>query len=417
MAEQAGKFLTELPELETPTDGDLMYIVDAEASANSASKKITMSNLKRVLGGNVTGTVEDASVSFSDGADGIPMEECEVTLVPTQDLHGYSKPWAGGAGANMLHNTIWTETPYGIEVDTPSSGSYNIALYNDTLALGDYTIKDFVEGSNTTHQILVLKNGSVIKYLTEGSYTFTVDNASDSYIVRLYTYPSNTDTICKPIMVSGSSINAYEPYSNICPISGHTDVTVTVASTSGGSGEDTTVALGRTVYGGTLDVTRGALTVTHACVDLGDYNWTSEDSVLSGLARISEPEVRTLGAIYNQTPICSQYEGKSPKGYSQFVNGEIAFSNSAEHPLLRMRDENTSGMTDAQIKTYLTGVTFCYELATPQTFNLTPTQVLTLLGQNYVSHDGGGNIKVVYIRDLDITINDLIDRVTALENE
>ena len=76
MAEQVGKFLTELPELATPTDDDAMYIVDG----STASKKITMANLKRVLGGNVTGTVEGASVSFSDGADGIPMEECEVTL-------------------------------------------------------------------------------------------------------------------------------------------------------------------------------------------------------------------------------------------------------------------------------------------------------------------------------------------------
>ena len=37
-------------------------------------------------------------------------------------------------------------------------------------------------------------------------------------------------------------------------------------------------------------------------------------------------------------------------------------------------------------------------LATPQTFNLTPTQVKTLLGQNYVSHDGGGTISLVYIK-------------------
>ena len=186
--------------------------------------------------------------------------------------------------------------------------------------------------------------------------------------------------------------------SNIRPISGHTDVTVTVASTSGGSGDDTTISLGRTVYGGTLDVTTGELKVTHACVDLGSFNWVSENTALSGLARINVAEVSPLGAVYNQIPICSQYEGKSPKSYSQFADGEIAFSNSESQPMIRMRDENTSGMTDAQIKSYMSGVTFCYDLATPQTFNLTPTQVLTLLGQNYVSHDGGGTISLVYIK-------------------
>ena len=270
--------------------------------------------------------------------DTLPLLSCVSDINPVQDLHGYSKPWAGGAGANMLHNTIWTETPYGIELDTPSSGSYNIALYNDTLALGDYTIKDFVEGSNTTHQILVLKNGSVIKYLTEGSYTFTVDNASDSYIVRLYTYPSNTDTICKPIMVSGSSINAYEPYANICPISGHTDVTVTVASTSGGSGDDYTVSLGSTYYGGTLGVTTGELEVT----------WEN----------------------------IASYAGETLPG-----------------EWLSSLDEYTA------LGTPTTGAQVVYELATPQTFTLTKEQIITLLGDNYIRSDTG-DIEITYVTNV-----------------
>ena len=134
-AEQVGKPLSDLPEILTPTDGDLMYIVDAEASANSASKKITMSNLKRVLGGNVTGTVEGASVSFSDGSDGIPMEECEVTIVPSQDLHGYSKPWAGGAGKNKFNID---ENRIGIDYDNSSS----LSRFWQTVSLpnGNYTI-------------------------------------------------------------------------------------------------------------------------------------------------------------------------------------------------------------------------------------------------------------------------------------
>ena len=145
MAEQVGKFLTELPELETPTDGDLMYIVDDETT----SKKVTMANLKRVLGGNVTGTVEDASVSFSDGADGIPMEECEVTIVPTQDLHGYSKPWAGGAGKNKLPITATSQTVQGVTFTVNSNGT--ISLSGTATGRADFVLSTFnAYGGNYT---------------------------------------------------------------------------------------------------------------------------------------------------------------------------------------------------------------------------------------------------------------------------
>ena len=185
--------------------------------------------------------------------------------------------------------------------------------------------------------------------------------------------------------------------SNPRPITGYTDANITV--TDGDTTNVTTVPLGRTVYGGTLDVTNGLLKVTHACIDLGVFNWVSENTALSGLARINVAEVSPLGAEYNQIPICSQYEGKSPKSYSQFVDGEIAFSNSEIQPMIRMRDENTSGMTDAQIKTYLSGVTFCYELATPQTYNLTPEEVRTILGDNEISSDTG-DIQVTYVTNV-----------------
>ena len=48
--------------------------------------------------GEASGTAE---ASFIDGAEA-SLVECEIGIVPTQDLHGYSKPWAGGAGKNKF---------------------------------------------------------------------------------------------------------------------------------------------------------------------------------------------------------------------------------------------------------------------------------------------------------------------------
>lgn len=361
MAEQVGKFLTELPELETPTDGDLMYIVDDETT----SKKVTMANLKRVLGGNVTGTVEGASVSFSDGADGIPMEECEVTLVPTQDLHGYSKPWAGGAGKNKANVTLTSGAYYNVQFNVDSIGritansvpssaiSFPVAKVN-LVAQTSYILSG---GVDLAYRLYIQVDGEAYTSSSSESNVFT-PTTSGEYDINLVatTSASVGDTVSPMIRISTEPDSTYEPYSNICPISGHTDVTVTVASTSGGSGEDYTVSLGATYYGGNVDVTTGELEVT----------W---------------------GNI-------ASYAGETLPG-----------------EWLSSLDEYTA------LGTPTTGAQVVYELATPQTFTLTKEQIQTLLGQNYVSHDGGGNIKVVYIRDLDIVINDLIDRVTALENE
>jgi hypothetical protein len=54
-------------------------------------------------------------------------------------------------------------------------------------------------------------------------------------------------------------------------------------------------------------------------------------------------------------------------------------------------------------------IQFCYELATPTTIQLTPTQVSSLLGQNNIWANCGKINKAVYIRDLNIVINNLLN--------
>ena len=185
--------------------------------------------------------------------------------------------------------------------------------------------------------------------------------------------------------------------SNVRPISGHSSITVTVASTSGGSGEDTTVSLGRTVYGGSLDVTTGELTVTHGRVDLGSLSWSEAGSGNS-------ERFQTNGLTDNLLPpnkstpfsgLCEIYE-VARWDYLESAGHDFFICNIPTNHILAVRDTNYTSATD--FTNSVNGKYLVYELATPQTFNLTPTQVLTLLGQNYVSHDGGGTISLVYIK-------------------
>lgn len=184
--------------------------------------------------------------------------------------------------------------------------------------------------------------------------------------------------------------------SNIRPISGHSSVTVTVASTSGGSGDDTTVSLGRTVYGGTLDVTTGELKVTHGRVDLGSLSW------ITGGSGYSERYQGAISGIKlppdNQTPfngLCECYE-VAPWGYLNESGHDFFICQNSAINALAIRSTNYASQTD--FENAINGKYLVYELATPQTFTLTKEQIQTLLGQNYVSHDGGGTISLVYIK-------------------
>lgn len=292
--------------------------------------------------GEASGTAE---ASFSDGAEA-SLVECEIGIVPTQDLHGYSKPWAGGAGKNKCDTSnMSTATVSGVTFNRADDGIITVGgqatatvykqLVNFTTENGvSYILTGCPEGGSSSKYRLTLAGYG---YDYGSGLNFTGDGNSHALLLDVFTgYPTEPLEF-KPMIRESTAPSEFEPYSNICPISGHTDVTVTVASTSGGSGEDYTVSLGATFYGGLLDVTTGELEVTWG--NIASY----AGETLPGEWLSSLDEYSALG---NPT----------------------------------------------------TGAQVVYELSTPQTFNLTPTQVLTLLGQNYVSHDGGGTISLVYIK-------------------
>ena len=50
-------------------------------------------------------TVSGNPITITNASSG-NAEALEMTLEPIQDLHGYDKPWAGGAGKNLIPMTV-----------------------------------------------------------------------------------------------------------------------------------------------------------------------------------------------------------------------------------------------------------------------------------------------------------------------
>jgi len=148
-----------------------------------------------------------------------------------------------------------------------------------------------------------------------------------------------------------------------------------------------------TVYGGTLDVTTGVLTVDRVYeeYDLSSISYTT----INGY----DNWVLSLSAVSTLPTLAS---GKISNIAKYIYSGSAA---NADHFYL---GENTG------IALYLTEGTardktasFVYPLATPQTYQLTPQEVNTVLGQNNIFADCG-NVTVQYRADTKLYIDKVI---------
>lgn len=185
--------------------------------------------------------------------------------------------------------------------------------------------------------------------------------------------------------------------SNIRPISGYDAVNVyrSSADTSNPTVYNISLSNAGTVYGGSLDVTTGELTVTHVGMRLTSSNqtWASAGSVGSGYrfySRLS-PACATSARQIMTSHWYYESGNNGNWGTYQVYNGFLFVKNqNGEEGLTSWQAfMNWLDANDAQI---------CYPLATPITYQLTPTEVTTLLGDNTIWMDAEGTIDAEYWR-------------------
>ena len=172
---------------------------------------------------------------------------------------------------------------------------------------------------------------------------------------------------------------------NVRPISGHSTCTIKVNDDIDDPQTEitTAIALGTTVYGGSLNVTTGLLTVTHGYVDFGSLTWT----LYSGNRWVSN-------LVTGIKPNASNYR---LSGYLCDSFSEATADQLATDTTLIGFSINTVGNIAVRNGDALNTPTgaVVYELATPTTAQLTPTEVRTLLNNNIFADTG--NIEVKYL--------------------
>lgn len=372
-----------------------------------------------------------------------------ASFSPQQDLHGYSKPWAGGAGKNLIGsgnlvsgksidsngaivnyaNRLATVDPImidntksyvfstnstdvrlmyavfngstlirrvigvssGTTLDVSDGDRLFISLYTYRLARDEEPLTWEVGGwyynENTSQYVkwntdtrirstfTPTKTGkAIIKKPTDQSFSVTVYSASRKFLITMSNtqYERNFDIIANdqiyfsaapksgdPMttveqastlecyqtydeldyrqinsesesvqLEIGSTPTAYEPYSNICPITGSDSVDIVANSNT------IHINLGRTVYGGLLNVNTGLLGVMAS--EIASYNG------------------ETLPSFW-----------------------------------VSDRDKYVAGSTPT------TGAQVVYKLTTPLTYQVNPNQIALLEGENVIATDAD-SLNVTY---------------------
>lgn len=338
--------------------------------AKGEQGEVSLNDLKKIM---VTDTASGAIASFPDGSDLLPAKSLIANIVPKQSGSGTPSP------DNVRPISGWES----VEVVQASrnlfNGSYDV-MYKlpEPIPKGTWVTASAKTSGNT--QIFYYDiDGSYIDYYTLNA-TDPTDSSRRYRTFRISPYESQpipyyirfTTAAATDMQFELSSENALPtPYE--VPTTHTTD-------------------LGRTVYGGTVDVVSGVLTVTHAIVDLGSLNWNYNSTYNFFYVEI----VGKANGLYNL--ICENY---AVGNVWSAANDKVCMGNEANNTFY-IKDSNYSDAT--AFKSAMNGVQLCYELSTPTTYTLTPSTINTLSGVNNVWADSG-DCSIEYYADTKLYID------------
>ena len=348
----------------------------------------------------ITETTESSAIAnFTDGADNMVMHNVVAEINPVQSGSGNPSP------SNIRPITGHTE------VNVTRTGAN---VWDEEWELGSI---DDSTGANSSGSVIRAKNYiSVIQGLTyyvnkwqsDGIYALYAYDANHNYLGKLTA--SNARLLTIPQGCAYIRFRTYVAYGTTYnhDISINYPATDTAYHAYAGS---TTASLSwqteaGTVYGGTIDVATGVLTVTHV-------KWTPVATGVSSVT-MTDGNAGYRFSTYAQTP------AHSTGDVSDTISNFAVYSGNWSYPnAVNLSGSNSSAAfvclsatlgvtTVAQFNQWIAdnGYYVVYAIATPQTYQLTPQQLMTILGTNNVWADTG-NVSVKYPADTKMFIEKL----------
>lgn len=388
--------------------------IDKTASTSGDPKTVSYADIVSIKDA-IAVNAKDVSIKIE------PVQAGSGTPSPDniRAISGWSSAKVTRAGKNILPfdlatikalNTsgTWngnTYSRYGVSVTVNLDGTYHVVTSSspsDTLilVLGDYKRNGCIlsgcpsGGSDSKYKVQAFYSGAQLNDYGEG-VAITDDNIR-SYRIVVYAGAGIIDETFEPmIRLASDTDDTYEPY----------------------IGNEYTIDLGGTIYGGTLDVTSGVLTVDKAYIEFDgsvDENWWTNNHRFA--TSFSPTSVDIPSAI---TCLCNLYEARtvSELWTNRETTGYLGITAQSGNCFIvdNAHYSNYDSEDLSAFKTFLASnpLQLVYELATPQTIQLTPTQIRMLAGVNTV-YANTGDTQVEYFN---ASVGNLGEVLGELEND
>lgn len=364
---------------------------------------VTEADLEEAEGTKADAIVRSASgdiASYDDGGD-LPMKSLKVNIVPKQSGSGDPSPDnvcpISGTDEVGIYKTgvnVWDEEWETGAID-PNSGqntsSTSLFRTKNYIPIKPNT-KYYAHLGSHTGQNRVAYYGENKAYLGQGSGGWsTFDNGVITTPVNAYFMRFE---ITEPTYANDISINSpytdteYHPYNS--------------------ASEEKSITLPQTVYGGTLDVVSGKLTIDKAQVELNGSSNLGMDTAGKFYLALSDMKKSIEYSIISdrlKSVLTWSYVSLGQNAISGYPDTNNAYPN---QNWLYFSANNINNVDD--MKTWLTSnpIKAVYPLATPTEIDLTPTEVKSLLGDNNVWSDSG-TVEVQYRADTSLVINKILE--------
>lgn len=372
---------------------------NVSAFTNDAGYQTASDLNAALLASLITDTASGDPCAITDGANA-PVVDCKVSIVPKQSGSGTPAP------DNVRPISGWTEM-------TMKRMGKNLC-YTDSYVVPKNSIRNTVwEGDLTgTFTVSVEKSGiTSVTRPNEAIALVKVDGVKQELIYQ-------TGKLTVTGNVTMIEVWGYEAYARAVGTLGiQMEVGSTATEYERYTEYDYTQSWDTTVYGGSLDLTTGVLTVEYAMVDLGTLTW----NYLSGLNSFESKTLKDV--VQSNTNLwCTALEhalsitSANWSGYDKVIGinrtdtGATITGNFANGSICAKDSDYT---TASDFTTAMSGVYLCYGLANPtETIQLTPTEVQTILGSNTFSADTG-SVEIKYRADTELWVEGHVPSKTS----
>lgn len=356
--------------------------------------KVTSPTNGNIAGLNASGNLTDSGISgdmTTTSASGNPisiadLKSAQIALNPIITF----EPIQAGSGTPSPSNVRAISGYDKIEVLSGGKNLFDKSKTTDGKRINNsgeivdsspYSLSDYIPvKSNTTYYFshvigtsyyytcaLFTKNKEFIdvsNIVGSGDTSGSISMGSNVCYIRINILTENKNSVQ---VEEGSTATTYVPYNKTTDLS---------------------ESLGQTVYGGTLDVRTGKLTVDRAIVDMGDLSWTKQS--YGFIANISTMLSGRNATEYANNPMvtCSMFA--TAEALMAEVQNTIrpTYSSVTGLSTATIVVFNTSYTDGNAFKTAVTGQKLVYPLATPIEIQLTPHEIALSQDYAYLSTNG-----------------------------